>query len=320
MDDFNFESVGGVAVVCGDGETLYNFGVMGQLGIEGPTIASNAPDLYDVAPNIQGRWDGKTSICCHDAARKVLGNPLAAQMQPRGTCGGRTGKRAGEHLQTILIGAGRQAKFHKVSHAWLYALARMEYGMLGSGDGVPNGSIPAVMAKYGLLHADESGDTLDYGDGSDDLAAKWGGRNGPPKDMFQLAADNKVDTNIVRVRSFQELADGYAAGGVGLVSSLRGFTMTRNAKGICGAKGQWAHYMTGSGITVIDGRAYGVIDQSWGENVPNGPKVEDGRWPDYSFAGDRDVIEEDMIKRGAFHLIFGFSLWDESKYIDWRDI
>lgn len=235
-------------------------------------------------------------------------------------CGGRTGKRAAEHLQAIMISSGRAAKFYKVSHAWLYALARREYGMLGGGDGVPDGSIPEVMAKYGLLHADESGDLNDYGAGSDDLAAKWGGRGGPPTSMFKLAEDNKVESNVVKVRSIAELMDGYAAGGVGLVSSLRGFTMSRDSRGVCAAQGQWAHYMTGSGGWWDGGRIWPTIDQSWGRNTPDGPMIEGGRWPDYSFAADKDVVQRDMIANGSFHLIFSFPLWDESKVIDWRDI
>lgn len=325
-DEFDPRTVGGVMYVRDGGDAnnpadvLWNFGVMGMPGLDGPIVASSAPNLYDVAPHVEGRWDGVSSICVHDAVRKVLGKPMPAQMQPRGTCGGRTGKMAGQLLQCILIAAGRRANYRPVSHAWLYALARKEYGMLGGGDGVPDGSIPAVMAKYGLLHAEEAGDTADYGDGSDDLAARWGGRNGPPREMFDLAADNKVETSLVKVRTFQELADGYAAGGVGLVSSMRGFTMTRDANGECRAQGTWSHYMTGSGISVVGGRAKGAIDQSWGRNTPSGPQIEGGRWPDHSFLGDRDVIERDMIQGGSFHLIFGFQLWDESQVIDWRDI
>lgn len=301
-------------------DQLWNFGVFGLPGLAGPRVTSNAPNLYDVAPYAQGLWDGKTTICCHDAARKVLGNHMPAQMQPRGTCGGRTGKQAGQLLQCVMMAAGRTATYHKVSHAWLYSLARMEYGMLGGGDGVADGSIPPVMAKYGLLHAEEAGDSADYGTGSDDLAAKWGGRGGPPKDMLSLASDNKVFPNLVKVRSFQEMADGFAAGGVGLVSSMRGFTMTRDSKGRCAARGSWSHYMASSGVVIIDSRAYGVIDQSWGNDTPSGPQIENGRWPNYSFAAERDVIERDMIVDGSWHMVFGFPLWDEKKVINWKDI
>lgn len=326
-DEIDLRQFGGVRGVQAGGDprdpaaAVWNFGIMGMPGIDGPSVAGAAPDLYDVAPNVRGRWDGKTTICAHDAARKVLGKTLPAQMQPRGTCGGRTAKRALDHLQTVLIGAGRRAKFRASSHAWPYFLARREGGMLGSGDGVPGGYIPPVMAKYGNLFAEEAGDTGDYGPGSDDLAVRWGGRSGAPAEMFAKAEDNKVGADLVRVRTFQEMADGFAAGGVGLVSSLRGFTMQRDANGMCRPQGQWAHYMAVSGVGVLkSGQAFAAIDQSWGSNTPSGPLLEDGRFPDYTFGADRDTVERDMIRGGELHMIFGFQLWDESQLIDWRDV
>lgn len=317
---------GGVLYVRAGGDPndpadqMYNFGVMGRPGIEGPIVGDTAPNLYDVAPHMQGAWDGKSDVCPHDAVRKVLGGPMPPQMQPKGTCGGRTGKMAGQVLQCVMVAFGKQATYRPVSHAWLYALARMEYGMLGGGDGVPDGSIPPIMAKYGLLHAEEAGDTKDYGSGSDDLAAKWGGRGGPPKDMFDKAADNKVLPNLVKVRSIREYMDGAASGGVGLVSSMRGFTMTRDAKGRCAARGTWAHYMETEGGAMIDGHLHIPIAQSWGKDVPNGPMIQDGRWPNHVFAADSDIVERDMIRGGSLHLIFGFPLWDEKAIINWRDI
>lgn len=326
-DEIDLRQFGGVLYVRDGGDPKnpadqhWNFGIMGQPGLEGPVIADSMPALYDAAPHIQGMWDGRTTICVHDAARKVLKGHMPAQMQPRGTCGGRSAKQLLQHLQCVSIAAGKKAKYHKASHAWGYFLARKEYGMLGGGDGVPDGSIPPVLVKYGALNQEESGDTKDYGAGSDDLAVKWGSRAGAPKEMFALAADNKVAENIVRVRSFQEMADGFAAGGVGVVSSNRGFSMTRDSEGICKPKGTWSHYMTLSGIYVAkNGRAHGIIDQSWGNNTPSGPTIDDGRCPDYSFAADRDVIEQDMIKRGTVHMCFGFQLWDESAVIPWSEM
>lgn len=325
-DQIDLRKFGGIRAVRAGGDpndpadTHWNFGVMGQPGLAGPRIASNAPNLYDVAPNIQGRWDGKTTICCHDASRKVLGKFLDAQMQPNGTCGGRTAKRGSEHVQCIEIAGGRRAKFKKVSHAWPYFLARKEYGMLGSGEGVPDGSIGPVLVKYGLLHAEEAGDTRDYGNGSDDLAMQWGGR-GAPQNLFELASDNKFEATIVKARTFQEYADGIAGGGVGFCSSNRGFTMQRDGNGMCRPQGTWSHYMAHSGVFVLpSGQVGGAIDQSWGSGTPSGPTLFDGRWPDWSFGADRDVIERDMIQDGTMHVLFAFPLWDESKYIDWRDI
>lgn len=301
----------------------WNFGVMGRVGLSGPVVESGAPNFYDVAPpKAVGRWDGKTTVNPHAAARKVLGKDMPAQMQPRGTCGGRTGKMAGQLLQCVLIAAGKQAAAYKpVSHAWLYALARKDYGMLGSGDGVPDGSIPIVMAKYGLLHAEEAGDTKDYGAGSDNLAVKWGGRGGPPQEMFAVAADNKVENTLVKVRSVQEYADAAFAGGIGLVSSMRGFTMERDAEGVCAPRGTWAHYMTTSGIYALRNRTIIPVVQSWGNDTPSGPLLggQDG-WPDYVFGADAAVVERDMMLRGSLHMIFSYPLWDTKQLIDWRRV
>jgi len=305
---------------------IYNFGVGGRPGLENsPIIPDSAPALYSVAPHIQGRWDGKSVICCHDAARKVLGNDLPAQLQPRGTCGSRTGKRAGQLIQCILIAGGRPAKFKDVSHAFIYGACRADYGMTGSGqndDGVPDGGIPPTLAKYGLVTVDEAGDTNFYGQGSDDLAVKWGAsRSNIPTKMFELASDNKVEANLVKIRSFQEMMDGFASGGVGLVSSARGFTMTRDKYGMCKPSGTWYHYMavSGGGLNK-NGQKFGAIDQSWGENTPAGPTLEDGRWPNYSFGADDVTLERDMILKGSFHMIFGFPLWDEDQVVDWSKI
>lgn len=309
-------------------ERQYNFGVRGRPGLGSPDdiVHDSMPTLYSVAPRMEGAWDGKSMICCHEAARKVLGKDLPAQMQPRGTCGGRTAKRAGQLLQCVMIAlGGRIAKFRDVSHAWPYAIARAEYGMTGSGendDGVAEGSIPPVLAKYGFLTAEEAKDTNYYGAGSDDQAVRLGARRSNiPQEFWTNASDNRVEANLVKVRTFQEYMDGIVSGGVGLVASARGFTMTRDKYGVCAPRGTWYHYMTLSGGGVAkNGQRVAAIDQSWGSNTPGGPTIEDGRWPDYSFLGDADVVERDMIRAGAVHVIFGFPLWDEEVKINWRKI
>jgi hypothetical protein len=300
----------------------WNFGVVGKPGLMyGAPVPSTAPFLYDVAPHLMGRWDGKTTICPHDAARKVLGKDMPAQMQPRGTCGGRAAKMGLQLLQTLLIANGRRAKYHPVSHAFPYAVAREEGGILGPEDGVLDGSIPPVMAKGNVTMA-EAGETGDYGAGSDDLAAKWG-RTGAPAAVKALAADNPIGADFARVRTFQEYADGCAAGGIGVVSDDDGYTMTRDKDGVCKrVREPWYHYHLFDGLAVLpSGRVVVPYDQSWGANVPAGPKLMDGRWPDYCFGVDRADAEE-TLRNNTVHLIFGFQLWDESAVPDvsWADM
>lgn len=314
-DAFDFASVGGIPFVqtgCDPGDPAniaWNFGVLL------PTDASRAdaaarPYLYDRFPNLRGAWDGKAQVNHHEAVRKVLGSDLRAQMQPRGTCGGRAGSRGLELLQCVLMASGKRAKFHYVSHAWLYYLARKKYGMLRGGDGVAGGSIPEVMGEGGCLNREESGDANPYGPGSDDLAVAWGGGRLSAADaekFSRLAADNLV-TAKVRVRSAQELADGIAAGGVGVGSDNQGFTMTRDADGFCRPSGSWSHYQVRSGVRVTPGGRKGFdYNQSWGDNVPDGPLLPG--CPNNCFGVEWDV-QDRLCKNDEWDVLFGFDLWD----------
>lgn len=274
---------------------------------------SKAPFLYDRFPVMQGKWDGKTSVNAHDAVRKVLGADIAPHFQPTGTCGGRAGSRGLELLQAILIASGKRAKFKYVSHAWLYFLARREYGMLGRGDGVPDGAIPPAMEKYGCLHRDEAGDPDMNSGRSDDVASRWGagGLKGEElKRLTDLAADNPV-TARVRVRSAAELADGIASGGIAICSDDQGYSMTRDRDGFCAPSGKWYHYHVRSGVRVnARGRKGFDYNQSWGLKNPGGDLL-DG-CPSNCFGVDWDV-QDRLCRSGSVDVIFGYSLWDLEK-------
>jgi len=311
---FDFSVCGGVRTVAAGGDpddpkdVAWNFG----LAAAGQPVAQ-LPSLYAAFPNVRGRWDGKTSVNHHNAVRKVLGKNIEAQYQSTGTCGGRAGSRSSEIAQCIAIAAGQRAKFKYVSHAWPYYLARREYGMLGRGDGVAEGSIPPAMAKYGLLNREESGDLKQNGDGNDDVAAAWGGGRlaaAKVREFEQLASDNLVVISA-KVGSAEEMADGIAAGGVGIVADSRGYSMTRDADGFCRPSGTWYHYHVRSGVRVTGrGRKGFDYNQSWGQNTPSGPLL-DG-CPDNCFGVDWDVDDANY-KSGAAHVLFGISLWDLEK-------
>lgn len=231
-------------------------------------------------------------------------------------CGGRAGSRALELLQCILIGTGKRAKYKDASHAWLYFLARRDANMLRGGDGVPSGSIQRVLAKYGALTREEAGDPLQAGPRSDDLAVNWGGgglRGDKLTALLKEASDNIV-TAQVKVRSAQELADGLAAGGVGLGSDMQGYTMTRDRYGVCQPKGSWAHYHVRSGVRKLpDGRSVFQYDQSWGDNVPDGPLM-DG-CPGNVF-GVEWAVQDRLCRNEDWSVVFAFDLWDLENGVD----
>lgn len=298
-----------------DSVLSWNFGVVP------PTpktiMATGAATLYEVFPKIKGKWDGKTTVNHHDAVRKVLGKNLPAQYQRRGTCGGRGGSRGAEILQCVLIATGKRAHFKPVSHAWLYYLARREYDMLGGGDGVAGGSIPPMLEKYGALNREECGDTDYNSPNTDDIAVSWGGgsldRTTAAK-YIQEASDNVVTARL-RVKSAQELADGIAAGGVGIGSDSQGYTMTRDSEGVCGPSGSWSHYHARSGIRLMpSSRKVFQYDQSWGDTLPSGPLL--AGCPGNVF-GVEWSVQDSCCRNGEWDVVFGFDLWDiENDKID----
>lgn len=305
----------------------WNFGVANRPAAGGSdTLMAEEPGLHQRFPKLGGKWDGKTTVNGHDAVRKVLGKDIAAQYQTLGTCGGHAGSRGSEILQAVMIASGKRAKFKYVSHAWLYFLARKKYGMLGSGDGVPGGSIPEVMgdAGGGLLHREEANDPYMNGSDVDAIAGRWGaGRlaTDEAKALIALAADNLV-TAKVRVRSAQELADGLASGGVGVGSDSQGFTMTRDSDGFCSPRGTWYHYHVRSGVGLLGPRKRKgfVYNQSWGPGTPDGPQLEG--CPDNCFGVDWDT-QDRLCQSGEWDVIFGLGLWDLENGnvdIDWSQL
>lgn len=329
-DSVDFKALGGVPVVAAGADPAdpdavhWNFGVLGQPGRPGAVVACGRPSLHAAAPRLAGAWDGKTTICIPDLERKVLGATVPAQYQTIGDCGGRAGSGCLDDLQVILIAAGRRAKFHRASHAWPYYLARREYNMLGTDDGVPDGSVPVVLAKYGALNREECGDTEFAGPASDRLAAAWGaGRiSGEDRQKYeQLAADNLIK-DYARCASAREVADALASGGAVISSDSSGFTMTRDADGICRRQGTWYHYHDINGVCVVNGRTIYSYKQSWGDTTPGGPRLLDGRFPGHCFGIDEAAMDE-MCRRGTVHAVFSFALWDEDQsppQIDWANV
>ena len=282
-----------------------------NFGIGKPLVpVETRPAFYEVFPNLQGRWDGKTSINHHDAVRKVLGTDLKAWNQARGLCGGHAGARGLELLQCIMIASGNRAKYKPVSHAWLYYLARKKYGMLGGGDGVAGGSIPEIMSEGGILNADEAGDTEFDGPNVDAVGVRWGAgqlRGEEANRLAGLARDNIVTAKL-RCRSAQELADGIASMGVGICSDARGFTLTRDREGFCQPQGTWYHYHVRSGVFVSpSGRKGFAYDQSWGPGQPSGDLLPG--YPSNCFGVSWDVMDASC-RNGEVDVVLAVNLWD----------
>jgi hypothetical protein len=326
MDDTEFfRSKGGVLVPrkrlmsatdCGvDGESCsWNFGLVHVQEVKNERMRST-PGFYDRFPKLQGKWDGTSTVNHHDAVLKALGKHMPAHNQPRGTCGGRAGARSLELLQCVLIASGVRAEFHYVSHAAIYMFARMKYDMANgspsdeNNDGVAGGSVPEILGEVGVIHRDESEDKSMAGQGSDDVACTWGaGKIDPAKlsAIKEMARDNIV-TAKVRLRSAQECADLLASGGIICQSDMQGYSMKRDAEGVCRAQGEWAHYQVRSGVRVTpSGRKVFQYDQSWGDDTPQGPPLPG--CPGNVF-GVEWSVQDRLCRTGEVDGILGFDLW-----------
>lgn len=303
----------------------WNFGVH-DAPPELDRMFASKDGLHDRFPALAGKWDGQTTINHWNAVLKNYSGDWSKaeeliQYQPRGTCGGRAGSFTGDMIQHIMIAAGKRAKFHRVSHAAVYFMARKKYGMLNgdwrddNNDGVASGSVPEALKEMGVVQREEDGDANWYGDGSDDLACQLGAglRQDLAAKILKAGSDNLV-TEWVPVRSAQELADGIASGGVGVGSDSQGFTMSRDQDGFCRPTGTWQHYQVRCSVGVFNGRKGFGYNQSWGKTTPSGPRL-DGH-PGNCFGVDFDV-QDRIIKSGRWAVVFGFPLWDlESGNVD----
>lgn len=297
-------------------DLTWNFGVKPAPAVVEQMIAEK-PTMHARLPALVGAWDGTTVVNHWDAVRKVLGANAEdlIQYQPRGTCGGRAGSFTIDMVQCIMIAAGKRAKFHRASHAWVYWQARKKYGMDrgnpsdDNNDGVASGSVPEILSTVGVDNRDETGDTNAYGQGSDDLACQWGcGKisSDLAKKLEDLAKDNVIDS-WHPVKSAQELADGIAAGGVGIGSDNQGFTMQRDSNGFCRMSGTWSHYQVRCSVGVWGGVKGFGYNQSWGKTTPSGPLLPGH--PGNCF-GVRFEDQDRIIKSGDWAVVFGFPLWE----------
>jgi hypothetical protein len=219
-------------------------------------------------------------------------------------------------LQGLQKAAGEPIEYRPISHAWLYAAARQQLGILGPEDGVLSGSIPPIMRELGNIHQQESqGDDNYVSPTTDRRAVEWG-MYGPPREFAGLAVDNPVKS-VARCRSAAELADALASGCVICISDSQGFSMTRDRDGFCQPQGTWYHYHVFAGLVVLpSGRRGFAYVQSWGPNSPDGPSLPDfatdrsrlADYPSHVFGVDWDTADL-MARTGDAHAMSQFAAW-----------
>jgi hypothetical protein len=283
-------------VGAGNGE-----GQMGWLDLPKAraAIAATFParTLSIAAPQLVGDDDKPSDVYLYRAWKDVLGSYPDYPAQQIGDCTSFGSGHALDLLQTINIALakGDKSQYRETSTEVIYGFGREVAGMLGRGDGGYGTAVAKGLVTKGALPREVVGPYS----GS---RAKQFGRSGVPSDLAAKAAAFKLG-GATLVTSLAEADAALANGYPFIVCSNQGFTMRRDATGLCEASGRWAHCMFCAGKRVLKGEPQYLICQSWGSNTPSGPVVEDQ--PNFSFwirgsVLQRMLSEEDSLAFSNF--------------------
>jgi len=261
------------------------------------SMRGEEPDVDRAAPGIVGaKAAPDRPVVLHDVCKKVIGDYIPSQNQPRGTCTSRGLKRDLDVMQCVMIGAGAPLVFKQTNHAIIYGLGREIAGMLGGNpnnendDGCTGAAVGRGAVQGGELTYE---DTTEPGDNenSDTLACQYGARGVPTE--YKAKAKNHLVKNMAQVKTTDQgrdlIVNGYGftvASNVGFmgIRSSRSVMFTRDSNGRAHRGGTWSHQMTVQGWTpdlAGDGECF-LVDQSWGPGEPDGP-IGPIPIPSYSF-------------------------------------
>lgn len=173
-------------------------------------------------------------------------------------------------LAVAVAFAGAPYDYKDIAEEVTYGGGRQQICHQGAGGDGTNGSCCAkFVQQYGVCPREKVAgyDLTTY---SVPLCRQFGNK-GAPKEILEAMKDNKVK-DITLIRTWTEaktcLANGW---GVAICSGV-GFESKRDANGIKQARGSWPHCMCLDGYCTIDGKEYGHIENSWGdEEGPTGP-------------------------------------------------
>ncbi len=248
-----------------------------------------------------------------EAYRRLYGtNPPERDQGAVGSCVSFGTAHAIEMTLANQVLLGFPGEFRDVAQEVIYAGGRVE---VGGGRIRGDGCVGAWAAKFvkgwGIVPRGVTGryDLSNY----DVARCRAWGRTGVPDDLEPEAKKYPVG-DAAQVRTWAEakkaLANGYGIA----VCSNQGFTMRRDANGVCRPSGTWFHCMALDGYHVEGGTEYGHITNSWGDNAHTGPTG----WGNPNKAGfwtDSRTIER-MLRQDdswAFSGVTGFP----ARKIDW---
>lgn len=255
------------------------------------------PLFGDAAPHLAGTWDGKTNIKLWDACIRVTGENLAAHKQTIGDCVSHGHSGALDVLQCVQIALGNQPNQFapgqdNVYSEAIYGMMRKRANQLSNQDGAAG-----IWAVESLL---KDGAPLRNGRNYNGNNAKLWGARGTPSDIASEGS-KQILKQYLQVRKIRDAADLLWNGNPITVCSNQGFTMVRNSIGICEASGSWAHCMYIVGAILVNGTLYFCIVQSWGQNTPSGPTIEN--MPNCSFLCHENTFQRMLNAQDSYALV-----------------
>lgn len=261
-----------------------------------PLFAASGANAAEDIPDHVFLWE---------ADRKVLGSVLPPKNQEQvGSCvsfGTNTAIRR-TMLTEIMLGDAEQ--FKDIVEEVTYGGSRVEVGNGRiSGDGSVGAWAAEFVKRWGVVERGQHGgyDLSRY----DENLCRQFGRSGVPSEIEEKAKLHPIKA-ITQIKSWAEAKKALASGYGIAICSNQGFSMKRDSKGVCRASGSWAHCMALLGY-ITEGGEYGLIENSWGEDMYSGP-VGPGEPNGGSFWADADVIDR-MLRQDdswAFSAFEGF--------------
>lgn len=262
---------------------------------------------------IRGTWDKKTSHWAWRAEEKVIGHILKSWTQKRGVCVSKGNGRGGQDTLLIDVATGKDGSTwpgEEVASEPVYALSRVE---IGGGQISGDGSVGAWAAKalmdFGLMFRKVytvGSNTADLTKENDEIACRWGAPGvGLPNWMEPIAKEHPVK-DVALVDNFDDASDILGSDRVIAVCSNQGFTMRRQANGVCAPSGSWPHCMLFRGILVLKGgRIVVPCQNSWDDYLGGTLDVEtenDGTVtiPEGCFLVDAEVANRMLRAKDSF--------------------
>jgi hypothetical protein len=238
----------------------------------------------DAAPDLMGDGLDK-NIFLYKAWKDVLGQYPAYPAQVGNDCTSQGGGHGVDLTACIEIAIGHEAEeFKDTCTEFVYAAGLMKAGMKGD-NGCYGSAIAEALTDVGTVSREAVG-----GPYSAQRLREWARAGRPPEEFIKLASEHKIGARTL-CKTWEELCAGMASGHVTTVASSQGFSMTRDANGICRAEGRWDHQMLIVAVINVDlpGAPFAVIAQSWGANVPSGPTPQE--MPNFCFGAPKIAVQ-----------------------------